>query len=244
MSHSPTELLCLPFQESSREDISPAEALDKLFDWMQWRTAVNDGLSQDILTESFTHVPSITSPQLLSLLGKPSIYRYGIAPDQATFLDEREFLNFGLPRAQASFLPLNAPKSNISLESSSPRSSASVEYSKSDLDVLYWVWWRESGPQSLRVAPNDAIYHINCVIYITYSPIDYVSLLLPTATIITQQTFSNITETNSLILTHFNNSVIDIGYLTYINRSLFVLLHFIVHNLYHATSIYYIANVL
>lgn len=112
-------------QNKSEDQKSRSVMLNKLFYWMKWRTSVNEDLADDILGKTFSIVPALSEKDQIHILGTPSIYRYGVVEDQATFLSEGEFVNFGLPRAQASFPTKTLP---------SPDYPAN---SKPEVDVLY-----------------------------------------------------------------------------------------------------------
>ena len=109
-----------------------------------WRIGVNNRLLTDILTNSFTHIPSMSDRDVASILSKPGIYSYGIAEDQATSLDENEFLNFGIPRVQAKSVSGYSTESLQTAGTSSFSNEGPLmppvhypDYDSVDSDVLY-----------------------------------------------------------------------------------------------------------
>lgn len=73
-----------------------------LSEWKEWRTAINEGLSKDILRNTYRDIPVGDNFENLNRPSEHpgrSVYHYSTAEDQATGLTKRDYINFGKYRA-------------------------------------------------------------------------------------------------------------------------------------------------
>lgn len=72
-----------------------------LFTWTSLRVRVNNGLSHDIINQTYHDIDTSGGEGSVELLlRRPGVYKYGLADDCSTSLHEEDFINFGMPRAQ------------------------------------------------------------------------------------------------------------------------------------------------
>lgn len=82
------------------------QRVDPLRQWGEWRTQINEGLSQDLTDNTYRHIP--VGDDFHKLVQPPQrnrhgVYRYSTAPDQATLLHKEDYINFGM--LQHHFIP-------------------------------------------------------------------------------------------------------------------------------------------